>query len=146
MTATADQTHKEAVRAFIDAYNAHDLDEIGETISENFVAHGLPGIDGDVRGRDAYLDWVRATFEAFPDKRTEIEDLLAEGDMVAARWRSKATHRGPFGDVPATGRKWDAEALALVRIEDEKLAEMWFQPDQLGMLQQLGVVPDRPIA
>ena len=135
-----EQAAKDAVRAYIDAYNAEKSEEIEELLTEDFVVYGLPGIAGDEHGREAFFDWLRATFSAFPDKRTEIEDLIAEDDMVAARWRSTATHEGAFGDIPATNRTWTAEAQTFVRVADGNLAKMWFLPDQFGMLQQLGVI------
>ncbi|MFP8958017.1 ester cyclase [Natrialbaceae archaeon A-CW3] len=135
----AEQAAKDAVQAYIDAYNAGNTEEIEELLTEDFVVYGLPGIAGDEHGREAFLDWLRATFSAFPDKHTEIKNLIVEDDTVAARWRSTATHEGAFGDIPATNRTWTAEAQTFVRVIDGNFAEMRFQPDQLGMLQQLGV-------
>ncbi len=137
---TDERDAKDVVREYVDAYNAGDAEGIETLLTEDFVVHGLPGIDGDEHGRDVFLDWLHATFEAFPDKHTNIAELIAEGGVVAARWRSTATHEGTFGGVPATNREWTATAQTFVRVDDGKLAEMWFQPDQLGMLQQLGVI------
>jgi predicted ester cyclase len=83
--------------------------------------------------------------EAFPDLHMEIEHIVAEGDRVGARMRERATHTGPLvtpnGTIPPTGAKVNFTESAIVRFENGKIAESWYELDMLGMLTQLGVIP-----
>ena len=75
---------------------------------------------------------------AFPDVRLEIEALVAEDDVVVARWTMSGTHTGVWGDVAATGRKVRFTGVNFFRIADGKIAEMWNVRDDLGLREQLG--------
>jgi predicted ester cyclase len=77
----------------------------------------------------------------FPDVQSTIEDLMAEGDKVVARWRSRATHRGEYMGVPPTGKEVEFTGISVYRIEGGKIAESWNSEDQLGLLRQIGAVP-----
>jgi predicted ester cyclase len=74
---------------------------------------------------------------AFPDARTTIEDMFAEGDRVAYRLTIRGTHRGVFRDIPPTGRHVTVSVTAIVRVEDNKVAEEWGGLDLFDLLQQL---------
>jgi predicted ester cyclase len=71
-----------------------------------------------------------------------IEDLIAEGDKVAARWRARATHRGEYGGVPPTGREVEFTGISVYRIEGNRIAESWTIEDELGLMRQIGAVPE----
>jgi steroid delta-isomerase-like uncharacterized protein len=74
----------------------------------------------------------------FPDVANTIEDLIAEGDKVVARWRSRATHRGDYMGIPPTGREVEVTGITLYRIEGGKIAEEWNVEDKFGLLRQIG--------
>jgi predicted ester cyclase len=76
----------------------------------------------------------------FPDVVSTIEDLIAEGDKVVARWRSRATHRGEYMGIPPTGEEVEFTGISVYRIEGGKIAESWNSEDQLGLLRQIGGV------
>ena len=78
----------------------------------------------------------------FPDVVSTIEDLVAEGDKVAARWRSRATHRGEYVSIAPTGREVDFTGVSVYRIEGSKIAESWTVEDELGLMQQIGAVAE----
>jgi predicted ester cyclase len=78
----------------------------------------------------------------FPDVVSTIEDLIAEGDKVAARWRARATHRGEYVGVPATGREVEFTGISVYRIEGDRIAESWTVEDELGLMRQIGAVPE----
>ena len=77
----------------------------------------------------------------FPDVVSTIEDLIAEGDKVVARWRSRATHLGEYMGVPPTGKEVEFTGISVYRIEGGKIAESWNSEDQFGLLRQIGAVP-----
>jgi predicted ester cyclase len=73
--------------------------------------------------------------------QVEVQDMVAEGDKVAFRWTATATHRGASLGFAATNRNVRFEGMGIIRVRRGKLIEGWNTFDQLGMLQQLGVVP-----
>ena len=78
---------------------------------------------------------------AFPDRKVNIEDLIAAGDRVVARAILHATHMGTLGDIPPTGRKVRLASTIIYRFEQGRVVEEWEIFDKLGMYQQLGVTP-----
>lgn len=139
--ATPEERHKVTVQRYVEeGYNEKELSVLRDTMTDDVVVHGLVGADGPVRGRDAYAEWASRLVTAFPDTRAEIDELVATGDRVAARWTVTATHRNEFAGVPATGESFEVTGLALFRMEDGRIAEKWYRQDDLGLLVQLGVV------
>jgi predicted ester cyclase len=76
---------------------------------------------------------------AFPDFHMTVEDILAEGDLVGARFRQTGTQQGELFGIPPTGKPVDFEEMAVVQIADGKIVSTWFETDLLTMMQQLGV-------
>jgi predicted ester cyclase len=76
----------------------------------------------------------------FPDVVSTIEDLIAEGDKVVARWRARATHQGEYLSIPPTDKEVDFTGISLYRIEADKIAESWTVEDELGLMRQIGAV------
>jgi predicted ester cyclase len=79
--------------------------------------------------------------QGFPDVRSTIEDLIAEGDKVAARWMAHATHQGEYMGIRPTGKEVEFTGISVYRIEGGKIAESWTVEDELGLMQQIGAVP-----
>ena len=99
------------------------------------VMAGLPpGLEGAKRVHEI-------TLIGMPDWRTEIEDLIAEGDKVVARITMTGTHTGDFWGIPATGKKVEFTGIYIVRIEAGKIVEHWGEEDGVSLMQQLGVMP-----
>jgi steroid delta-isomerase-like uncharacterized protein len=123
--------------------NAHDVDAFRRALAPGYVRHSqattaMP----EIRGIDAMLEFLQATFTAFPDWHEEIVLMVAEGDKVAYVTRGTATHTGPMDDVPATGNRVEVMNYIFQRIEDGKIAETWVGWDNLAVLRQLGLMPD----
>ncbi|HEU4493370.1 MAG TPA: ester cyclase [Rubrobacteraceae bacterium] len=78
----------------------------------------------------------------FPDVVSTIEDLAAEGDRVAARWRARATHLGQYAGIPPTGKEVEFTGISMYRIEEGEIAESWTVEDDLGLMRQIGAVPE----
>jgi predicted ester cyclase len=83
--------------------------------------------------------FFRQLFAAFPDANVEVKEMLAEGAWVACRLVQRATQRGPWLGVPATGRRAAWEIIATYRLEAGAIVEAHAQADNLGLLRQLGV-------
>jgi steroid delta-isomerase-like uncharacterized protein len=78
----------------------------------------------------------------FPDVTSTVEDLIAEEEKVVARWRSRATHRGEYLGIPPSGKEVEFTGISVYRIEEDKIAESWTVEDQLGLMRQIGAIPE----
>ena len=78
---------------------------------------------------------------AFPNVHLTVEDMIAEGDKVVTRYTSRGTQKGAFVGIPPTGKQMTVSSIVVARIADGKIVEEWGLDDQMGMLQQLGVIP-----
>ena len=78
----------------------------------------------------------------FPDVTSIIEDLIAEGDKVVARWRSRATHQGDYMGIAPSGKEVQFTGISIYRIEGNKIAQSWNIEDQLGLMRQIGAFPE----
>ena len=94
-----------------------------------------------IQGLEPYKQFISMYFTAFPDARLTIEDLIAEGDTVAVRQTFHGTHQGDLMGIPPTGRQIIATGITIIRFANSKAVEQWANYNDLGLLQQLGVVP-----
>lgn len=78
---------------------------------------------------------------AFPDLEVVVEDVIAEGDLVAVRWTARGTHQGDLFGIAPTGKEATVTGITIDRFSGGKVAESWTNWDTLGLLQQLGAVP-----
>ena len=132
------QQNKDFVRRwFEEIWNNGRASAVDEMLAANGVIHGLQGA---MRGPAAFKSFHAAYREAFPDVTIHIDDMVAEGDVVAVRWSGTATHNGNGLGFAATQKRIQFTGMGFARIVDGKLAEGWNNFDQLGMFQQLGVV------
>lgn len=131
------QTNKEIVQAGFDSLNEQDRDAFIDLHADDAVLHVS---DEEFRGVDAIVANQFGFIEAFPDLTLTPEAILTEGDMVAARWTIAGTHEGEYNGIEPTGEEVEVPAMGMFRIEDDQLTEVWLEPDQLGLMQQLGVV------
>ena len=79
---------------------------------------------------------------AFPDIQMNVEDMIAEADKVVARVSVSGTHQGEFMGIDPTGNRVAITGIDILRIADGKIVEHWGNFDDLGMMQQLGVIPE----
>ena len=113
-----------------------------EIYAPDYIGHD-PSNPEDVRGLEAAKQAASDYRRAFPYLRVSVEDLIAEGDRVAARLRFRGTHLGELDGIAPTGRRVDCSGIVVSRIEEGKIAEDWANFDDLGMMRQLGLIPDR---
>jgi steroid delta-isomerase-like uncharacterized protein len=133
------EANKSVVRRFYAAVNGGDLDALDELVSEDYQTH--PPLPGQPPGRDG-LKYILGVFATgFPDVQLTVEDMIAEGDRVAARWTARGTHNGPFFGVPPTGRQAQFGGTDIFRVEGGKLVEAWHIEELLSILIQIGAVP-----
>ena len=134
------QDNKALVRRFVDeVQSGGNISLIDEICSPEFVNHSAPpGVPSDCEG----IKIVTAMFRgAFPDSYFTVEDMIAEGDKVATRKTFHGTHEGEFMGIPPSGRSVSMGLIDVVRIDDGRVVEHWSVGDSLGLMQQLGVIP-----
>ena len=88
-----------------------------------------------------YKDFLAARRAAFPDRRFAVEDMIAEGDKVSARFTMRGTHNGELRGIAPSGREVTMSGIDIIRLKEGKMVEDRVEVDQLGMMQQLGVIP-----
>ncbi len=127
-------------RLFEELWNKGNLPVADELFSPNYAHHDPSTPDF---GRGPESEKKRATLyrTAFPDLRLTIEDIIAEGETVTARWSCRGTHRGDLSGIAPTGKQFTISGVTIVRISNGKMAEGYVNWDALGLMQQLGVVP-----
>ena len=133
---------KDVYQRIIDAISRGDAAGLDELIAPDVVDHNP--IPDQAPGRDGFKQWMAAARTAFPDMRGTVDDVLAEGDRVAARMTWYGTHRGDFMGVEPTGNRVSFSAFHLVRFSQGRAVEWWGTADLLGALQQLGATVVAP--
>jgi predicted ester cyclase len=112
---------------------------IDEIVTPDYVLHDPTTPDG-VRGPDGAKEMVDAYRSAF-DLRMTVEHQFADGEFVATRYTASGRHSGEFMGVPATGREATVPGICISRCRDGKVVEEWEIWHALGVLGQLGLVP-----
>ena len=138
MSATQNKT---LVRNFVEeVWNKGNVSAAGEFFANDFVDHN-PVAPNQPAGLEGAIQVFSLYRNAFPDLHFTVEDMVTDGDKVAWRWNSTGTHKGPLMRMPATGKQAAVTGIEIYRIANGKIIERWGNIDQLGMLQQLGVIP-----
>jgi steroid delta-isomerase-like uncharacterized protein len=133
------ETNKIVMRRFLDFINTASESLAQELISPDAIFH-VPGSPKPMRGPAGYLTIIGMMRAGFPDIQWTLEEMVAEGDKVAARFTMRGTHRGTFFGVPPTGKTIAVQAMNIYRLSGGQFVEEHGQPDMLGLLQQIGAV------
>jgi predicted ester cyclase len=136
------ESNKAIVRRFVENIQKKNLNAAFADYSPQFKDHEVPpGTPSDLEATKQFFTMVIA---AFPDQEATLEDIVAEGDRVVTRLKIRGTHQGSFMGVPPTGKSLTFEVIDIIRIVDNKVVEHWGLTDQVGMMQQMGVLPPVP--
>ena len=124
-----------------EVWNRGNIDQIDKLLAEDYQ-HGSPppGMSPD---REGFKQFASMAHSAFPDYQLEVEDTLAQGDKVVQRWTVHATHEGEFMGVPPTGNDVTFTGTSIYQIEDGKIVKDWTRADMMGLMRQIGAVPER---
>ena len=134
-------TNKAIARRFFDEVVSNGtLDIVDELCSPDYRLYAT--LSGpDALDRDHLKDLVRSFRSSFPDARISIEDIVAEGDLVAARLMERGTHTGAFRGIPPTSRPVGYGSMTFLRIVDGRIVDHWGLLDLPSLLQQIGGTP-----
>ncbi len=134
------EENKAASRRFYEeVINQKQLAVINEVAGDNYLSHDFP--PGLPPGREGLKVFISVFHAAFPDGHLTIDQMIAEGDTVATRLTFHGTHTGEFQGIAPTGKRVTIPALDMARFEGGKIVEHWGGPNQMSLLQQLGVIP-----
>ncbi len=140
------EQNKASFRRYIEeVWNKGNLGVVDEIASPGLVVHFLP--PGTPPGPEPLRRGAASARVTFPDIHINIEDLVAEGDKVVARFTVTGTQLGPYmndlkTEMPPTGKRISVQAIDIWRFDgDGKWAECWSIYDRLARLQQLGASP-----
>ena len=122
--------------AYVDAANRGDASYLDEYLAPDYVYHGP---DGDLDA-DGFRAFHNSLLSAFPGLTFGIEDMIAAGDKVVTRWTLHGVHRGEFQGIAPTGKEVTVTGIIISRFKNGKAVEEWEEVNQLGMMQQLGVM------
>src|SRR5215207_9514189 len=133
------EENKVVVRRFFEELlSADNLAVADELLSPGFRFYfaGSP----DPMDLERYKEFLVARRAAFPDRRFVVEDMIAEGEKVSARFIMRGTHKGEFRGIAPSGREVKMTGIDMIRLEEGKMVEDRVEVDQLGMMRQLGVI------
>ncbi len=116
--------------AAVDQYIAADVVEHNPSPGQGPGLEGVKQMFGEM-------------YTAFPDLSATVDLMISEGDMVTARITMSGTHSGDFAGMPATGKKFSISGIDTLRIANGQIVERWGNFDEVGMMQQLGMVPEQ---
>ena len=135
---SAEDNKVTARRWYEEVFNTGNVELINELFTPNFVDHDPVNPQPGPQGVKQLVGMYRS---AFPDLHITVEDYIAEGDKVVARFRAQGTNKGSFMGMPPTGKQATVSGIDILGFEQGKIVEHWGNRDDLGMLQQLGVIP-----
>lgn len=138
------EDNKVTVRRFIEeGVNQGKVAVLDELCTPSWIYH--ESTRPDVRTLEDYKRYVTEVRSAFPDFHSTIEDMIAEGEQVVARWTWRGTNTGdivmPAMRIPATGKQVTVTGISIGRFAGGKGVELWIEMDTLGLFQQLGLIP-----
>lgn len=126
--------NKDLVRRYLsEVLSAGKLDVLDQLLAPDFV-DSTPGAPKDIRGPEVIRASQARARKIFPEVSYTVEDLIAEGDKVAARYTVRATGRSDSGPGP----KVEVTGITIFRIAEGKIRETWIINDQIEMFLQLG--------
>ena len=136
------QENKAVSRRFHEAIAKGSAQALQAEFAPNYVAH-FPGIPVPLDAA-GFNQLVGVFASGFPESHFDLADEIAVGDKVVTRWTYHAVHSGAFQGIPPTGKHVSMTGITILRLTGGKIVENTVELDQLGLLQQLGIVPPPP--
>lgn len=123
--------------AFLETMDAGNTDAVGEYFSDSLDYHRS---SGELGGQHELVDDIEMFHAAFPDLDADISRIMSNDAKVSFIYKLRGTHEGEFEGIPPTGQRIDAKGAAIVRVDGSEIGEYRIVFDNLGMLEQLGVL------
>ncbi len=133
------EQNKAIARRGYEAINQNNLDALDEVVASDIIDRDPA--PGQAPGLEGVKQWFSSMHIAFPDFQMNVEDMIAEEDKVVTRVSTSGTHQGEFMGIDPTGNRVTITGIDILRVNaDGKIVEHWGNFDDLGMMQQLGVM------
>src|SRR5215207_6010958 len=138
---TQTEQNKAIVRRNYETADKNDLTTFSQQLAPDISVH-LPGMPGPLN-REALIQMMNVMFSGLTQRQHVFEDQIAEGDKVATRLTLHAVHTGEFQGMPATSKKIAVQQIAIHRIQNGRIVEVWVSSDDISMMKQLGLMPSQ---
>ena len=143
---TNEQNKISARRIVEESWNKHNTKLLDELFSNDAILHN-PQDPTVVKGPQGAKTSLQTYLTAFPDVKLTIEKEIADGEYVVQHLRATGTNTGSFNGMPATNKKAITTGAMTTKFDSSgKIVEVWSFFDNLGLMQQLGVVPTPQVA
>jgi|SRR5262245_5785533 len=136
---STENDNKLVAQRVISAFNSGDVPTFAEMFTD--VLQYRLGNYPVITNKQQLTTFIHEIRRSFPDLTFTIEQAVAEGDSVAFRFVATGTHKGALQGIPPTNKQFRINGIAIARVIDAKVSELWEVLDQLGQLQQLGLIP-----
>jgi steroid delta-isomerase-like uncharacterized protein len=131
------EENKAIARRLYEIISTGDFGRAEEIVDPEAPDNELLSYDPPAKLIDTFKETFSEAREGFPDLSITVEDVMAEGDQVAARVTMHGTHRGEFQGIAPTGKRVEVRAIDMFRISDGKIVEHWGHADDpTGFLRQ----------
>ena len=141
----ANEQSIDLIQGIYDAFNSRDFDRLDELLDPEYEDYSVGVPFQTPFGLDTLKSVLKMYVAAFPDGRWSASDIIAEGfyDGAKAAWQENftGTHQGELMGIAPTGRKVSVSGMSMGEIRNGKAYRHWSVFDNLGMMQQLGVIP-----
>lgn len=131
------EANTQLVRDYLQAFNDQDWETLEEYLAPDAVEHG---VSEELHGPGEIVDFLQSHLRTFPDYAGSTEAIHADGDSVVVRYTASGTHSDSYRDVSPTGHTVEWTGIAIYRVEEDQIAEVWLEEDRLGLLEQLDAV------
>jgi len=130
------ESNKHAIRSlYEECINTGAFERLNALVAPDYV-----GPQGE-RGPEGFASTIRGLRAGIPDIRFTLDELLAEGDGVAVRWTWRGTHSGTLRGFSPSGKLVSNAGIALYHLKNGQVTRAALQTDRLGLLQQMGALP-----
>jgi steroid delta-isomerase-like uncharacterized protein len=133
------ESNKAVVQRFREALDAGDLEGAMAVFAPDAVVHMSSA--PEPLSMEGFKQLGQLLLSAFTGSATTVEDMLAEGDKVISRLTFRGAHTGDLMGIPPTGKSVAISEIIIDRLADGKIVESWRLFDQMGMMQQMGLIP-----
>jgi steroid delta-isomerase-like uncharacterized protein len=135
----ATEENKVVVRRFIEEiFVKGNVDAVEKLATSDFTPHSWPSVGP---GTEALKQAMKRVSAGLSDVSMKIDDMIKEDDKVAVRLTAHGKHRGEFMGLPASGKEYTISETHIFHMRDGKVAEHWRDADMLGLMRQLGALP-----
>ena len=136
-TSSPDANAQLVRRLYEECINEGKPERCADLVSEDYVD------DVGGKGPAGFVSNINSLLASFPDIRFTLQDLVSQADRVVVRWTWEGTHTGRFRAWAPTGKRVTNSGIAIYKLERGKVVRVWLETDRLGVLQQIGAIPER---